>query len=296
MPPDHYYDGVDTASAAALRKSLHLIIDDHRVFAYTTSSHPGDHNHTIDTWDIISLADEFASDDSKVVDVYKNATYTKRFSGSHLTTYNREHSWPKSYGFSKKANGNDANVLTNPAYSDCHHLYACDETYNSARGNTHFGLAYGLTGSLGYPTDKTLGRGGDTAPIKDSSNWRAGGSTPADSWQVWNDRRGDIARAMFYMDIRYEGNKYNTPNGTFEADLTLTSTLSEIKVDASTTKAWLTFSIAYFGVADELLKWHKADPVDNYEQRRNAIVYFFQRNRNPFVDHPEWVEKVYIAH
>lgn len=35
------------------------------------------------------------------------------------------------------------------------------------------------------------------------------------------------------------------------------------------------------------------DEVDDHKRRRNTIVYLFQGNRNPFIDHPEWVELIW---
>ncbi len=42
-----------------------------------------------------------------------------------------------------------------------------------------------------------------------------------------------------------------------------------------------------------LLAWSEADPVDEFEQNRNDSIYEFQGNRNPFIDHPEWVSMLY---
>ena len=45
-----------------------------------------------------------------------------------------------------------------------------------------------------------------------------------------------------------------------------------------------------------LLEWHLADPVDAAERKRNDLVYSdYQRNRNPFVDHPEWIMAIYAS-
>jgi hypothetical protein len=82
--------------------------------------------------------------------------------------------------------------------------------------------------------------------------------------------RGEIARAAFYMDVRYSGDKAN------ENDLQLTNDLSAISSDS-----------VFFGNLDTLLEWHIADPVDAAERVRNDLVHSdYQKNRNPFVDHP----------
>jgi hypothetical protein len=41
------------------------------------------------------------------------------------------------------------------------------------------------------------------------------------------------------------------------------------------------------------VQWHFADPPDAQEQARNDVIYSFQGNRNPFIDHPEWVSCLY---
>ena len=44
---------------------------------------------------------------------------------------------------------------------------------------------------------------------------------------------------------------------------------------------------------DDMRSWHKSDPVDSDEQERNNMIYTnFQHNRNPFIDHPEWVDQI----
>jgi endonuclease I len=47
-------------------------------------------------------------------------------------------------------------------------------------------------------------------------------------------------------------------------------------------------SPAYMGLLTDLLQWHAADPPDAAERARNEVIYSFQGNRNPFIDHPEW--------
>jgi hypothetical protein len=49
----------------------------------------------------------------------------------------------------------------------------------------------------------------------------------------------------------------------------------------------------YFGKLSTLLDWHISDPVDSFEMNRNHIIYSYQKNRNPFIDHPEFVAKIW---
>jgi hypothetical protein len=54
-----------------------------------------------------------------------------------------------------------------------------------------------------------------------------------------------------------------------------------------------TTSIKTFGKSSTLLAWHLADPVDDFERRRNARIFFHQGNRNPFIDNPEFARAVF---
>lgn len=80
--------------------------------------------------------------------------------------------------------------------------------------------------------------------------------------------KGDIARILFYMDIMYD-----------ELSL-IVSNVGEKNVYT-------------MGNLETLLEWHEADPVDDFEMNRNNIIEDYQGNRNPFIDHPEFVDKVY---
>lgn len=243
-----YYAQVNTSSPAQLRCSLHETIDNHTAFPYTAS--------TTDTWDILNLADEDPVNTGAILDIYRNATYTKITGGQGA--YNREHTWPNSLGFPGGAPG---------AYTDTHMLYASDTTYNSTRGNKRYDNCPGCS------TNETLlnhGVGGPGHPN------RYNGSV----YEVWSGRKGDAARAMFYMAIRYEGD-----NG--EPQLELTNNPSLIQGMTSTGPN----NPAYMGILSTLIAWHQADPPDARELERNEIVFSFQGNRNPFIDHPEWASE-----
>ena len=73
---------------------------------------------------------------------------------------------------------------------------------------------------------------------------------------------GDVARALFYMACRYNGLSVvngNLPDGT----------------------------AGQMGDLATLLTWNFTDPSDDFEMNHNNVIYTWQLNRNPFVDHPE---------
>ena len=259
-----YFAGVDTSGPAALRASLHDRIDDHVKFPYTSSF--------TDTWDVLELADEDPLDNSSILSIYKNAPYIKQGGGNDF--YNREHTWPKSFGFP------DDEPDAYP-YTDAHHLMLADSSYNSQRSN----LAYGNcnAGCNEATTQLYNGQGGGAGVYPGNSNWFTG-SGGTGSYEVWVDRRGDIARALFYLDLRYEGGVHGI-TGFAEPDLVLTDDTGLINTFGDNTTG-----TAHMGRLSVLLGWHLEDPVDALEQARNETVYAFQGNRNPFVDHPEWVD------
>ena len=266
--PSNYYITVDTSSAAQLRATLHDVIDDHTRFPYTSGS--------TDTWDILEDADEDPNNSSRILDVYRNASYAKAGGGN--SSYNREHVWPNSYGF-------PSNGGSNYPYTDCHHLFLCNISYNGARDRRVFDNGAGSWNE--FPTIVNGGTGGGTGTFPGNSNWQTNSNTPG-SWQVWNDRKGDIARALFYMDIRYEGGTHGG-TGANEPNLHLTDSTALISGSSTGSNE----SDAYMGKLSTLLLWHQQDPVDAKELARNNAVFGYQGNRNPFIDNPHWVDCLY---
>ncbi len=258
-----YYAHVNTSSASQLRCSLHATIKGHTAYPYSGG--------TTNTWTILEIADEDPLNSTKVLDVYRNHSYTKVTSragtGTGLT-YNREHTWPKSLGFSAET-GNLG--LPNSPHTDTHMLYASDTNYNSDRGNKPYGNCSDCTERA---TEAYNGAGNGTGVYPGNSNW-----FNASYFQTWNKRKGDVARAVMYMAVRYEGGTHPT-TGQNEPDLELTDNPALIVATSS--------SPAYMGLMSTLLAWHQADPPDAGELARNEVIYSFQGNRNPFIDHPEW--------
>ncbi len=256
-PPASYYSSVNTASASTLRTTLHEIIDDHVVFPYTASS--------TDTWNILELAEQDPGNPANIIDIYLNASYPKAGGGN--SNYNREHRWPTSLGFPSD---------NSTPYTDCHGLSLSNDSYNSARGNRPYGDCKSGCNPSAYPTQLNNGIGGNTSTFPENANYLSAGI-----WDVWIARRGDVARAMFYLDIRYEG-------GSGEPNLILTDNPNLIQITNASNGG-----NAYMGLLSDLITWHFEDPVDEFERRRNHVVFGFQENRNPFVDHPEWVCLIY---
>ena len=269
-PPPGYYSSVDTSTAASLRSSLHAVIDDHTRYPYTSSS--------TDTWDILGVAQRDPANSSRILDVYRNRSFVRQSGGNSF--YNREHSWPTSYGFPSNGSGN-------MPFTDCHMLFLCDDGYNSSRSNKPFGACSAGCGEL--TTDSNGGVGGGSGVFPGQSNWTSGSFTNG-TFQVNVFNQGDIARAQLYADVRYEGGTHGV-TGVSEPNLILTDNTGQIAASNTGQNE----PVAYMGRLAVLLDWHYSDPVDAFELTRNDVVASFQGNRNPFVDHPEWVDCLFAG-
>lgn len=266
-----YYAHVNTSSASQLRCSLHETIKGHTVYPYSGG--------TTNTWSILEIADEDPNNSGRILDAYRNRSYLKvtdrAGSGSGLK-YNREHTWPNSLGFGS-ATGNLG--LPYAPYTDTHMLYLTDATWNADRGNKPFADCSLASGCGERITEANAGYGGGSGVYPGNSNWVKTPDGNAGSFQVWGHKKGDIARAVLYMAMRYEGGTHPV-TGQSEPDLELTDDRSKIVITSS--------SPAYMGLLSTLLAWHTQDPPDAAEQARNEVIFSFQGNRNPFIDHPEW--------
>ena len=174
--------------------------------------------------------------------VYSQVDVLASLKGDPSTGWNREHLWPKSHGVGES--GMD--------FTDIHHLRPSDWNVNAARGNKYFG-------------DCQIGGGTCESP----ATAEAANDTAASRYAFLPPAsvRGDIARALFYMELRYNGAKSG------EADLHLTDCPAQEYKDSG---------LAY---RSQLLQWHMDDPVSDEEIiRNNKACERWQGNRNPFVD------------
>lgn len=191
----------------------------------------------------MELTDQDPNNPNNVVLFYSRKSIPKSHkaqsqNSSEKNFWNREHVWSRSHG-----------LIKNGSQTDAHNLVPVDATINSSRGNRNF-----QDGGTDHHECKLCSVGKDT-------------------WEPPEVIKGDVARIMFYMDVRYAGERG-------ENDLKLVSGLPENSSDD-------------FGDLDTLMQWHCADPVSHYEQNRNETIYEWQENRNPFIDQPQWAEYIF---
>jgi endonuclease I len=256
QPPGNYYNSAQGLNGQALQQALHLIISqNHEPVTY----------HSL--WTHFQTTD--AKPNGKVWDIYSdipgNPPYEHTFSNDQCTDisaphenycYNREHSWPRSwYGPA----GNE--IL--PMHTDLFHIYPVDAWVNELRSNYPFG-------KVNAPTTTTL-NGSKLGP----------NATPGYSGIVLEPidaYKGDLARTCFYMATRYADLIAQWQANSPQAAAILNST------------SYPAFKPWYI---DLLIAWHEVDPVSQKEIDRNNAVYTIQGNRNPFIDHPEFVNYIW---
>jgi endonuclease I len=192
-------------------------------------------------WTALKDTDQDPANSNNVIEIYSGRSIAKSTNGGDADDWNREHVWAKSHG--------DFGTATGPG-TDVHHLRPEDVSVNAARGNLDFD-------------------NGGTA-VSQCSGCTADGDSFAPRAAV----RGDVARMIFYMAVRYEGD-----DGF--ANLELNDSVGN-------------GTAPYIGKLSVLKAWAAADPPDAFEQRRNEVIYTtYQHNRNPFIDHPEWISSIW---
>ena len=190
---------------------------------------------------------------------------------------NREHVWPKAEGFDSSGAGG--------ARGDPMHLMAG----NGYSNNIHSNYYYGYVKTSSSYTDC------GSKYSNQSGNLR-GTSKTLDTGTVFEPQdcdKGDIARAIFYMVARYNYLSGSDSDGidTNNPNLTLTQNINDWSSSGYTSS---TSTQGKLGVLTDLLAWHHADPVDEYEIHRNNLLYTnFTNNRNPFIDFPEWADFIW---
>jgi endonuclease I len=243
---EDYYASALGKTGMNLRSALHSIISaDVHQYSYDC------------VFKIVEVLDENVDNDDEVIGLYTGKSIRKSHRDGAPNTnndsWNREHVWAKSHGFGHPQKA---------AFTDIHHIRVADRSTNTHRGTKDF---------ANIPED-TPGRKviseciGGCAYVNDGPD-NDGLFEPPDRV------KGEVARIMFYMDVRYEGDR-SVP------DLELTT-------DESPPGS------PRFGLLCDLLSWHHQFGVTEQERVRNENAFSFQGNRNPFVDHPEWADELF---
>ena len=241
--PSGYYDSTNGLSGDSLKAALNNIIKGHITYPYSSSN--------TDVWDILKATDKDSNNSNNVIGLYSRFSMDGSAEYDNGSGWNREHVWAKSRGDFGTTQG---------AGTDCHHIRAEDVSTNSARNNRNFDEASNqyIDGSGTY--------NGATPAFTSSADW---------IWEPPAEVKGDIARMLFYMATRYEGENS-------EPDLELIDGYLDNRS-----------KLPQHGKLSTLLIWHQIDPVSDAERIRNDVIYSFQNNRNPFIDHPEYVCLIY---
>jgi len=232
--PANYYDLADGLAGNGLVQGLQDIIAEEFVVRIHTYA---------DVIDILKEADQNPENNNQVWLIYTEearAKYLFQTGSSGTGKWNREHTFPRSRGNFNSIEDDDIPTGINSwwetnadslrhANSDAHGIKAVDALENSQRGNQHYGQYNGPAGNAG-------------------------------------SFKGDVARAIFYLAIRY--NDLDVVNGFPEID-------------------------GQLGDLATLLSWHQQDPPDDFEMNRNNVIFNWQKNRNPFIDFPNLVDFVW---
>ena len=230
-----YYNKIDfSKSGLALKNDLATLI---------INTHTNFLSYTPGIWNASKQTDVNPKNASQVMLIYgfSNAGTTARTrgvndNGGNVGDWNREHTYPRSLG--------NPNLGTSGAGADAHHLRPSDVRYNGQRGNKPFADGTGNSGTV------------------------AQGWFPGDEW------KGDVARMIMYMYLRYNNQCLPSVVGIGSA----TSTPDDM--------------------IDLFLKWNAEDPVSILEDNRNTYHEntnntYAQGNRNPFIDNPFLATKIW---
>lgn len=234
--PAGYYDSLNNLSGTHLKNEITAIIAQDGVVRI--------HSYN-DATEILKKADASPLNSNNVWLLYteqERSNILFQNSSSNLGKWNREHIYSRSRGgfqansYDSTSDGLQGWLNSNAdslrhGQSDAHHLRATDGPENSARGNKDYPEYNGPSNSQG-------------------------------SWH------GDVARALFYMAVRYNG-------------------LDLVNGNPSNS------TVGQLGDLATLLQWHRNDPPDDFEMNRNNVVYQWQNNRNPFIDLPELAEYIW---
>ena len=211
----------------------------------------------------------------KIKDYYSSATnYSAGTNqcgnyGGEGDCYNREHSIPKSWwGGAESKQGADPLIV-----------FPTDGYVNSKRSNYPFGVV----ASASYTS-----QGGYSKLGSANSSYGYNGTVfePAD------EVKGDFARLVFYACVRYSSSSSNYANYPTYNWVQADNGNSTFSGSAPTSSNFNGFCLTNYAIK-LFTEWHNNDKPDQWERNLNDRIYAKQSNRNPFVDHPEYVNTLW---
>ena len=149
----------------------------------------------------------------------------------------------------------DTDNSTTGGGSDMLHLRPTKASYNSSRGNKPYGEVQGGSGVT-------------------TTNY---GYYNTSTFEPFDNVKGNVARIIFYVYLHY-GNAFGGESNSYVGNLSVTSVVN----CASEAAAW-----------EMLLEWNTLDPVDELEQTLNDVACYYQGNRNPFIDYPNFATQIW---
>lgn len=249
---DDYYSSIDfSKTGEALKNELYNLIKQCDMSKYSYD--------TCDSY--IANANEDPNNSNNLIDFYTGRSIPKNYyptSAEKPDAWNKEHVYAKSHG----------NFKSQDAGKDIHHLMPTDNGVNAKRSAKDFDDCTSEDNAI-----KTYKSYKQTVTVNyiDENDMCY---TNSNAFEPRDAVKGDVARILFYMVTRYNGQNDGGPN------LQL--------VDNYTSG-----SAPTLGKLSTLKKWHEEDPVDEFEMKRNNYIYSIQNNRNPYIDHPELVNLIF---
>ena len=252
--PTGYYDGTAGLTGAALKTKLKQII---------TNGHV-DHGYGglwngYQTTDRDNIAMSGYENDNTILDIYSenpNGTdpYTYNYPSGQCGSYNSEGDcYNREHVVPQSLFNSNA-----PMVSDINFIRPTDGKVNGMRSN----FPYGKVGSASYTSQNGSKLGTSSSPGYSGTVFE-----PIDAF------KGDIARMILYFVTRYESQLSGFGTGNM--------------LGGSSFPGLQTWEL------NQLLAWHAADPVSATEISRNNASYNYQGNRNPYIDHPEYVAQIW---
>ncbi|MDQ0781722.1 endonuclease [Chryseobacterium sp. W4I1] len=263
--PAGYYNGTVGLTGYALKSKLRDIIAKKNI-----NWHYGDLSNYYNQTDLDTYYDHNASNTEYLLDIYSEIPagpdayeYTSAdlisTSGAEGLGFNREHAVPQS-----TFNSNY------PMYSDLHFVIPTDARINQLRNN----YPYGVGNSTVHHTFTNSSKIADSAIPNYVYTNRV--------YEPLDEFKGDIARMLLYFAVRYEDKL-----SSFNYSTNINPAIDRSPFDGTAERA---FDPAYISM---LLQWHLQDPVSQREIDRNNAIYIIQKNRNPFIDNPQWVNSIW---